>query len=207
MNLRLHAFDPASRANGPGLRAVVWFQGCSLACPGCFNPDSHTPAAGTSVNVRELAERILAGPDVLEGVTFSGGEPFQQPEALLELLLALERFAPPASAPLTTLAFSGYTRPEVDRLTLGSALLAHLDVLIAGRFVQSRPVGTGLLGSSNQQVHFLTPRYGPRDLAGVPDGEAILHPDGTVTLTGISPTLPRSWPSDPRPAWPPRRRG
>ena len=41
MRIRLHAFEPASRANGPGPRAAVWFQGCTLGCPGCFNPDTH----------------------------------------------------------------------------------------------------------------------------------------------------------------------
>ena len=75
----LHALIPASLANGPGLRAVVFFQGCTLACPGCFNPGTH-PFAGTEISVLALAERVVRAyrEYKLEGVTFSGGEPMQQ---------------------------------------------------------------------------------------------------------------------------------
>ena len=77
------AFLPRSRANGPGERAVVWVQGCPRpVCPGCWNPaflDVNHEA--TRVSVPDLAARILAL-DGLDGVTFSGGEPFHQAAAL-----------------------------------------------------------------------------------------------------------------------------
>ena len=57
--LRLHAFLPRSRANGPGVRAVIWVQGCSLGCPGCFNPQTHAFSGGEVVTVEELFERIV----------------------------------------------------------------------------------------------------------------------------------------------------
>ncbi|MFH1265139.1 MAG: 4Fe-4S single cluster domain-containing protein, partial [Planctomycetota bacterium] len=84
MKIRLHAFEPASRANGPGLRAVVWFQGCTLRCPGCFNPGTHNPLSGHESDTATLAAEILAIRRKIEGVSVSGGEPFQQPEALLD---------------------------------------------------------------------------------------------------------------------------
>jgi anaerobic ribonucleoside-triphosphate reductase activating protein len=79
----LHAFIPASRANGPGLRAVVFFQGCTLACRGCFNPETHS-FAGTEVTVDAVAEQVIRTREEhgVEGVTFSGGEPMQQAPAL-----------------------------------------------------------------------------------------------------------------------------
>ena len=83
----LHAFVPASRANGPGLRAVVYFQGCSLHCEKCWNPATHK-FRGVEVPVLEVVQRFEEASRFgsLEGATFSGGEPMQQAEALLELM-------------------------------------------------------------------------------------------------------------------------
>lgn len=128
MNIRLHAFEPGSRANGPGRRAVVWFQGCAFNCPGCFNPATHGPLGGYLYDTGELAADILALGDKIEGVSFSGEEPLQQPHALLDLLQKL------ATAPLSHLLFSVYTLPEITALPLGTEILSHVDVLIAGRF-------------------------------------------------------------------------
>ena len=79
----LHAFIPASRANGPGLRAVVFFQGCTLACRGCFSPDTHL-FTGTEISAPAPAERVVRAYNEykLEGVTFSGGEPMQHAAGL-----------------------------------------------------------------------------------------------------------------------------
>jgi len=106
----LHAFIPASRANGPGLRSVVFFQGCSLACPGCFNPESH-PFTGADVTVPAVAERVLQARKEygVEGVTFSGGEPMQQAPALLELIRTLHQQLPSFSFGM----FSGYSDLEL----------------------------------------------------------------------------------------------
>ena len=66
---RIHAFEPRSRANGPGARFVVWFQGCTLGCPGCFNPTTHDPAAGRSVAIDELAAELArARPGIESGI-------------------------------------------------------------------------------------------------------------------------------------------
>ncbi len=181
MNVRIHAFEAVSRANGPGRRTVVWFQGCSLGCPECFNPETHAGGDGESVDAGELALRVLRAGSRVEGVTFSGGEPFQQPSGLLEILAAL------ASSSLTMLCFSGYTLGEIRRLPLGPAILDHLDVLVAGRYAASRPAGGPLLGSSNQRVHLLTDRYDRADIARVPPRELILHADGSVTVSGVAP--------------------
>ena len=193
--LRLHAFVPASRANGPGLRAVVWFQGCTIGCPGCFNPDTHSSAAGVGESVEPdgVWERIRAAAGSaggIEGVSFSGGEPFQQPDALLDLV---ERSV---DANLSVVIFSGYTRCAIEAMPLGAAILGRTDVLIAGPYRREEHAGIGLLGSANQRIHFLTGRYSPADFAAVPTAEVVLHRDGTVTLSGIKPL---------RAAWPARR--
>ena len=182
--MKLHAFAAGSRANGPGLRAVVWFQGCTIGCPGCFNPDTHSADAGQPLETGEVWARIdraRASAAGLEGVSFSGGEPFQQPDALRELV---ERCA---GARLSVVIFSGYTRRAIEALPLGPSILARADVLIAGPYRREEHSGAGLLGSANQRIHFLSERYSAKDFARVPGAEAVLHRDGTVTLSGIAP--------------------
>lgn len=178
MKLRLHAWEPASRANGPGLRAVVWLQGCTLACPGCFNPGAQDARGGFESDVESLALELLSHPE-LEGVSISGGEPFQQPEALAQLLARLR------PAGLSTLVFTGYTSEALRTRPHGPRILSLVDVLVAGPYRRELHLGAGLLGSSNQRLHLLTPRYRPADFAALPPCEVILHRDGSVTISGF----------------------
>ncbi len=180
MKVRLHAFEPFSRANGPGCRAVVWFQGCTLDCPGCFNPATHDALGGYDADTPALAAEILGLGQRIEGISISGGEPFQQSEALLDLLKRV------SASQLSRLAFTGYTLAELNHLPFGTDVLGYLDVLIAGRYLAAQRVDQGLLGSANQQIHFLTNRYGLSHLISVPRCELILRPDGTMTATGFS---------------------
>jgi anaerobic ribonucleoside-triphosphate reductase activating protein len=180
MKIRLHAVVPASRANGPGLRAVVWFQGCTLSCPGCFNPTTHELNGGYEAEVEALAEEILAFRNI-EGVSISGGEPFQQPEALAELVQRLRQTS------LNILIFSGYTLKRIQTMPLGPAILAGIDVLVAGLYVREQHSGQGLLGSTNQRLYLLTSRYQPSDFTKLPRSEVILHRDGTRTVMGFTP--------------------
>jgi anaerobic ribonucleoside-triphosphate reductase activating protein len=179
MRMQLHAFEPASRANGPGLRAVIWFQGCSLRCPGCFNPSTHDFDGGREADTDELVEIILGLRDTIEGVSISGGEPFEQPEALLMLASAAKKHN------LSVLVFSGFTLEQIRSRPLAAEILGCVDVLIAGPYVQSRHVGRGLIGSSNQQIHLLSSRHAERDFGSLPNCEMILHADGSITLSGI----------------------
>jgi anaerobic ribonucleoside-triphosphate reductase activating protein len=189
MNFRLHAMEAASRANGPGLRAVIWFQGCTIGCPGCFNPETHAISGGECADTHEVFRRLSSGSEQIEGVSISGGEPFQQPEALLDLAA---RFS---SAGLSVLVFSGYTLHAIRGLPLGPEILRNIDVLIAGPYVESSHWGRALLGSANQSIHLLTSRYTHRDFEDVPSREVIIHRDGTVTLSGINPLRWGRWAS------------
>lgn len=136
--LNLHAMLRRSRANGPGERLVIWFQGCSLACPGCYNPQTHSGAARTLVPVEQVLARICAEQDAIEGISLSGGEPFQQPAALRALVSGVR-----AATSLSILLFSGYTYAEIERLPAGPAVLRQIDVLIAGRFQRSLRLAQG----------------------------------------------------------------
>ncbi len=180
--LRISHFVPYSRANGPGLRAVLWVQGCSLGCRGCFNPHTHSAGGGKLLAVDELFDTIAALGNTIEGVTVSGGEPMQQPTPLAALLRRVR-----LETPLSTLLFSGYTWDELKQLAAAAEVLASLDVLLAGRYDAAQHLASGLRGSANKSVHFLTGRYGPTDLAAVPAGEVIIRLDGDVELSGIDP--------------------
>lgn len=182
--LRIHDVLPASRANGPGRRAVVWVQGCTLGCPGCFNPETHDPDGGQSVDVDALFRRIATLEGQIEGLSISGGEPLQQPRPLLRLLQRVRR-----ETTLSVLLFTGYTWEEIQGMAQARPLLACVDVLVAGRYDPAqRLVGErGLRSSANQTVHRLGDRYTLADLHAVPPGEVILSPDGGITLSGVDP--------------------
>lgn len=180
--VHVHAIEPRSRANGPGTRFVVWFQGCSLGCPGCFNPETHAPGARSRVAVDELVAQMLAQGDAIEGVTLSGGEPFEQPEAALALVTAVR-----ARTRLSILIFSGYTIEEIRALQHGPDILAHVDVLVDGRYQARQRLGRGLRGSDNQRIHVLGERYRAADVEATPEAEIRIDARGQVVLTGVDP--------------------
>jgi anaerobic ribonucleoside-triphosphate reductase activating protein len=180
--LQVHHFEPASRANGPGLRAVLWVQGCSLGCPGCFNPQTHPRSDGDNWTVDYLMDRLLAGQGPVEGVTISGGEPLQQRPALEALLIRIRR-----ETSLSVLLFSGYSWLEIQKMRNIQTLLDNVDVLLAGRYDASQRVAEGLTGSANKTIHFLNTRYSIKDLQPVPVAEVILTQTGEIHLTGINP--------------------
>lgn len=178
--LRLHHFLPASRANGPGLRAVLWVQGCTLNCPGCFNPQTHSAKGGALVEVDDLFRDILALGDSIEGITLSGGEPLQQMRPVLSLLKRIR-----AETTLSTLVFSGYTWPEIEQFPASSELAACVDVLVSGRYDAAQPLAAGLVSSANQLPLYFSNRYTHADLLAVPPAEVILMPDGEVIASGV----------------------
>jgi anaerobic ribonucleoside-triphosphate reductase activating protein len=178
--LRLHHFLPASRANGPGLRAVIWVQGCTLNCPGCFNPQTHSSREGTRMDVNEIFQQIIALGTSIEGVTLSGGEPLQQLQPILALLKRIRK-----ETSLSTLVFSGYTWQEIEQFPSSQELVACIDVLIAGRYDATQPLFTGLVSSANQVPLFFSNRYTHADLLAVPPAEVILSPDGEILASGV----------------------
>lgn len=175
--IHVHAIEPRSRANGPGARFVVWLQGCTLGCAGCFNPATHA-GGGTQMSVDEIMAHV---PATADGLSLSGGEPLQQAAAIVPLLDAARVRG------LSTLAFSGYTREEIDALPSGPAVLARLDVLIDGRYVAAERLATGLRGSANQRILLLTERYSLADVEATPTAEIRISPTGEVVLTGVDP--------------------
>jgi len=175
---RIHAIDPRSRANGPGVRFVIWLQGCTLGCAGCFNPLTHA-ASGPETPIADLVAQLAAGG--AEGLSLSGGEPMQQPAAALALVRAARALG------RSTLMFSGYTIDEMRAIPEGVDVLANLDVLVDGRYVAGQRLATGLRGSANQRIQLLTDRYSLADVEATPVAEIVIGPTGELVFTGVNP--------------------
>jgi len=149
MKLRIHDVIKGSRVNGPGNRYVIWFQGCSIHCPDCFNKDLWKFEGGKEYWVSEVVDDIRASG--CEGVTISGGEPFDQYIQLFGLVYLLSH--PEIQEQLTKgiICFSGYDFSEISRKYLAESCINNIDLLIAGRYDESQKQDNALAGSSNQE--------------------------------------------------------
>ena len=141
-----------TRALGPGLRYVVWVQGCPFRCPHCETPEGRSFSPNKLININELAQDIISRPEI-EGITISGGEPMEQAGLLADLLGLVSARRPE----LNVISYTGYL---IEQLTTKDALrfISCLDVLIDGPYIHEKNDNIGLRGSSNQRVHFLTDR-------------------------------------------------
>ncbi len=191
----IHGFVGASRANGPGTRAVLFFQGCSLHCRACWNPRSH-PFIGDERSVQEVAGWVLSANQetTLDGITFSGGEPVQQADDLLALVESLHRRLPGLSFGL----YSGYSEKELKggrywcrsdpppsaKRDIWQCLTRHLDFAVLGRYISSRPSTLPLRTSANQQLALFSSRYGEQDFEPQ-EVEIHIEAQGLVQVTGF----------------------
>ena len=175
---------PSCETLGPGRRGVIWVAGCARRCPGCIAGPILSPEAGTLMGVDALAELILSW-DGIEGITLSGGEPFEQAGALAELCLNLRR-----SRDLSILSYTGFTLDELRTSPEQHhrSLLDQLDILIDGPFIEAQRADLLWRGSDNQSIHFLSPRHQSlRGSSNAPGVGIELHVkrDGTFFWAGI----------------------
>lgn len=150
MEIRIAGTVEDSIVDGPGLRFVIFVQGCPHHCDGCHNPETHDFSGGKLTTTDSLYEQCMENP-LCRGVTFSGGEPFCQAEALYELG---SRFR---SAGKHLMCYSGWTFEELQakaqREEYVGKLLGILDVLVDGRFdISKRSLSLQFRGSSNQRL-------------------------------------------------------
>ena len=148
MVIRMCGIEPESIVDGPGFRYVLFVQGCSHHCKGCHNPESWPTDSGEDMTIAEIMDEIRSNPN-LDGVTFSGGEPFEQVPALLELAKMIK------TEGLGLMSYSGYTLEELkDRGDAATdELLGLLDMLVDGRYVEEQRNLTLIYrGSENQRV-------------------------------------------------------
>ena len=145
MKIRLYGTVNDSIVDGPGLRYVIFTQGCLHHCPGCHNPDSHAIDGGYIEDTEQCLLEIDQNP-LLDGVTLSGGEPFLQATALIHFVQKVKK------RHLHVMIYSGYTFEEI----LGDEekkLLSLCDTLVDGKFILSlKSMELLYKGSSNQRI-------------------------------------------------------
>jgi len=142
---------------GPGVRAVIWFHGCSLNCPGCIAHEMNISKSYTPYSPDELVAWVRSI-DGIEGITLSGGDPFDQPKlAILEFLKIVKR-----ETTLGVMCYTGRTLGDLlsrEDNQINREILGLIDILVDGPYEQLKNEGHQWRGSSNQVIHFLTNRY------------------------------------------------
>lgn len=181
--LNLMGYVDESNVNGPGSRAVVWVQGCLRECPGCFNKASWEFTENQLMSVEEVAQKILSNPNN-QGVTFSGGEPFWQAEALAQLAKIVK------AKGLNVMSFTGFTLEELRSAKApphAQDLLVELDLLIDGPYLEQLAINdpNSLVSSKNQRVHVFNPALNDQLTWASDQMEIHILKDGTRIITGF----------------------
>lgn len=149
-NIRLAGITYESLVNGPGMRRVYFIQGCIHNCPGCQNPTTHSMNGGEDRNMDALIDDLRDNP-MLRGVTFSGGDPFEQADKCTYMAEKIRNLH------LNIWCYTGYTYEEIlenkDNKKGWKEFLNNIDVLVDGVFIKEQmQEGLKFRGSANQRI-------------------------------------------------------
>ena len=175
MNIRGYCL---SKVNGPGNRFVLWTQGCSKGCSECFNPETWSNNIFKELSPKQIFELIKNFE--VDGVTVSGGDPLEQEDELLELLMLLSTIRLSKGIIL----FSGFTRAEISSNIIRESCLRYIDVLIDGRYEKNLKIDFSLKGSSNQEFYFFSNKISSNELCFDQEIE-ISSLEGDIMMTGF----------------------
>ncbi|MBX4262353.1 radical SAM protein [Clostridium estertheticum] len=131
MTIFIHKILACSNVNGTGKRSVVWTQGCSLNCKGCFNKSTHDFIANKGYETKMLAREVADFKQ--NGLTISGGEPLDQAESLLDFIMAFREISSS-----TILLFTGYTLDEIKSDDKKIRVIKNVDGVISGRYIEGK---------------------------------------------------------------------
>lgn len=146
LTIRIADIVQDSIVDGRGIRMTIFTQGCPHHCAGCHNPHTHDPSGGRVVSVTEIIDQMRSNP-LLDGITFSGGEPFEQREAVEHIAHEAHRLG------LDVWCYTGWTWEEIMSDPVKRRMLAYIDVLVDGRFILAqRSLELKWRGSKNQRV-------------------------------------------------------
>ena len=175
MNIRGYCL---SKVNGPGNRFVLWTQGCSKGCSECFNPETWSTNIYKELSPTQIFELIKDFE--VDGVTISGGDPLEQEDELLELLMLISTIRLRKGVIL----FSGFTRAEISSNFIREQCLKYIDVLIDGRYEKNLKIDFSLRGSSNQEFYFFSNKISSDELSFDQEIE-ISSLEGDIMMTGF----------------------
>ncbi len=169
--MRIAGILHESVVDGPGVRFVVFSQGCPHHCPGCHNPDTWNPGGGEERTVRELLREIHKAPGCVKGITLSGGEPFGQSAEMAELAARVHRQG------FDVVTYTGYTYEKLQEMAREdesvARLLAETDILVDGPFIEAqKDIALRFRGSANQRVIDMKASRGQGTVILLPDESA-----------------------------------
>ncbi len=164
---------------GPNCRFVIWVQGCSIRCKGCWNTEMWGFEHKTILSVKDLMSKIESEKDFIDGITLLGGEPLDQFVEVSELLVECKKLR------LSTMLFTGYEMTEISEMQMTS-ILENIDILITGRYDKTkRTMNHQWIGSTNQEIHFLTDRFADFEIKNNNYTEITINTDGSTTILGF----------------------
>lgn len=135
-----------SIVDGAGIRTVIWTQGCAHKCPGCHNPGTHDFNGGFEVDIEEIEDEI-SSLEGQQGITFSGGDPVYQIDAVIELSKYIKK------CNLDIWVYTGFTYEQIIDMPRGKELLKNIDCLVDGPFILAkRTLDAPFRGSTNQRI-------------------------------------------------------
>ena len=178
MEARIYKILKHTKAEGPGTRYRIWFQGCSRGCRGCFAKATWDKNGGKVYDVQDIVSDILSCKNI-EGVTFLGGEPFEQPNALEYIAQSVK------NAGLSVLCFTGGKIEDIKQKY--PQILEYIDVLIDGEYIEEqKDFSRAWVGSKNQRYHFLTKRYDESILKEYKNKlEVNIQKNGVIFINGM----------------------
>lgn len=175
--MNIHAYK-ISRVNGPGKRFTLWTQGCSKGCVDCFNPETWNNKNNIILSSNEIFELIKE--EEIDGVTITGGDPFEQEEELLDLLILISNL----SLSKGVIVFSGFTYDEIRENKIREKCCDYIDVLIDGRYEKENRVSDCFKGSSNQNIIYFSSKVKEEELIMDQEVEVSIM-DDIISVTGF----------------------
>jgi anaerobic ribonucleoside-triphosphate reductase activating protein len=181
--VKVYKIIEKTNVEGPNTRFCIWVQGCKKHCKGCYAKDTWDFKQGQEISTANLLKKILSIKSEIEGVTFLGGEPFEQATELSQLAKSIK------SEGLSIVCFTGYTLEELkakNDLSINK-LLTQIDLLIDGGFEEEKyDLSRAWVGSSNQRYIFLTDFYSPEVIKKYQNKiEVRIQKDGKLEINGM----------------------
>jgi len=169
--------EETSLIYGPGIRFVIWMQGCSIRCKDCWNKEMWSFKTKNDISIGKLFNKVIKEKNI-EGITILGGEPFDQYEELLTLIKKIRE------TDLSIIIYTGYSLNELNDKNK-TEILNLVDIIITDRYDKIyRTQNGGLIGSSNQEIRFLTSRYSYLDLSKTNESEISIDENGKIMIYG-----------------------
>ncbi len=181
MEIKINSYIPMTDVEGVGTRFAIWVQGCSIHCKGCANSHMWDFNGGTSYPVEEVINLIKLYKKEIDGITWLGGEPLEQIEAVTQISKAVQDLG------LSVILFTGYEFKNLIDKNEVQNLIKFVDILIDGKYDKDQQdFSRAWIGSKNQTYHFLTDRYNESVISKYKNKVEIrITPNNKVILTGM----------------------